>query len=41
MLSSFGFDAAAVLDGGFDRWQAEGRAIPNPSLKAVDSVLKL
>jgi thiosulfate/3-mercaptopyruvate sulfurtransferase len=27
MLRSLGFDAAAVLDGGFDRWQAEGRAI--------------
>lgn len=27
MLRSLGFDAAAVLDGGFDRWQAEGRAV--------------
>jgi thiosulfate/3-mercaptopyruvate sulfurtransferase len=27
MLRSLGFDAAAVLDGGFDRWQAEGRAL--------------
>jgi thiosulfate/3-mercaptopyruvate sulfurtransferase len=27
MLRALGFDAAAVLDGGFDRWQAEGRAI--------------
>jgi thiosulfate/3-mercaptopyruvate sulfurtransferase len=27
MLRSLGFDGAAVLDGGFDRWQAEGRAI--------------
>jgi thiosulfate/3-mercaptopyruvate sulfurtransferase len=27
MLRSVGFDAAAVLDGGFDRWQAEGRAV--------------
>jgi len=27
MLRSQGFDAAAVLDGGFDRWQAEGRPI--------------
>ncbi len=27
MLRSLGFDGAAVLDGGFDRWQAEGRAV--------------
>jgi thiosulfate/3-mercaptopyruvate sulfurtransferase len=27
MLRAFGFDGAAVLDGGFDRWQAEGRPI--------------
>jgi thiosulfate/3-mercaptopyruvate sulfurtransferase len=27
MLRAVGFDGAAVLDGGFDRWQAEGRAI--------------
>jgi thiosulfate/3-mercaptopyruvate sulfurtransferase len=27
MLRSLGFDGAAVLDGGFDRWQAAGRAI--------------
>ncbi len=27
MLRSLGFDGAAVLDGGFDRWQAEGRPI--------------
>jgi thiosulfate/3-mercaptopyruvate sulfurtransferase len=25
MLRSLGFDRAAVLDGGFDRWEAEGR----------------
>ena len=25
MLKSLGFDEAAVLDGGFDKWQAEGR----------------
>src|SRR5262245_51090176 len=25
MLRSLGFDAAAVLDGGFDKWKAEGR----------------
>ena len=27
MLRSLGFDGAAVLDGGFDLWQAEGRPI--------------
>lgn len=27
MLRALGFDTAAVLDGGFDRWEAEGRAI--------------
>jgi thiosulfate/3-mercaptopyruvate sulfurtransferase len=26
MLRSLGFEGAAVLDGGFDKWQAEGRA---------------
>ena len=27
MLRSLGFDDVAVLDGGFDKWKAEGRAI--------------
>jgi thiosulfate/3-mercaptopyruvate sulfurtransferase len=27
MLKSLGFDNASVLDGGFDKWKAEGRAI--------------
>jgi thiosulfate/3-mercaptopyruvate sulfurtransferase len=27
MLREFGFDRAAVLDGGLDRWRAEGRAL--------------
>jgi thiosulfate/3-mercaptopyruvate sulfurtransferase len=27
MLKALGFDGAAVLDGGFDRWKAEGRPI--------------
>jgi thiosulfate/3-mercaptopyruvate sulfurtransferase len=27
MLKSLGFEHAAVLDGGFDKWKAEGRAI--------------
>ena len=29
MLRSLGFDNAAVLDGGFDKWRAEGRATEN------------
>lgn len=27
MLRSLGFDAAAVLDGGWDKWRAEGRSV--------------
>src|ERR1700733_6376086 len=27
MLKSLGFDNVAVLDGGFDKWKAEGRAL--------------
>ena len=27
MLKSLGFDGAAVLDGGFDKWRAEGRPV--------------
>ena len=27
MLKSLGFDGAAVLDGGFDKWKAEGRPV--------------
>ena len=27
MLRAFGFDAAAVLDGGIDKWKAEGRPV--------------
>ncbi|MBI3796471.1 MAG: sulfurtransferase [Deltaproteobacteria bacterium] len=27
MLSAFGFDNAAVLDGGWDKWRAEGRSL--------------
>jgi thiosulfate/3-mercaptopyruvate sulfurtransferase len=27
MLKALGFDGAAVLDGGFDKWQAEGRPV--------------
>ena len=35
MLRALGFDGAAVLDGGFDRWQAEGRAIETGDPKAI------
>lgn len=34
MLRAFGFDSAAVLDGGWRRWKAEGRAVstePDPA----------
>jgi thiosulfate/3-mercaptopyruvate sulfurtransferase len=32
MLKALGFDGAAVLDGGFDKWQAEGRPVePGPA----------
>ena len=27
MLRAFGFDGAAVLDGGFDKWKAQGRPV--------------
>ena len=27
MLRAFGFDGAAVLDGGFEKWKAEGRPV--------------
>jgi len=33
MLRALGFDGAAVLDGGFDRWQAEGRPIETGEAK--------
>jgi thiosulfate/3-mercaptopyruvate sulfurtransferase len=33
MLKSLGFDGAAVLDGGFDKWQAEGRPVEGGPLK--------
>jgi len=34
MLKSLGFDAAAVLDGGFDKWKAEGRPLETGAAKA-------
>jgi thiosulfate/3-mercaptopyruvate sulfurtransferase len=33
MLKSLGFDEASVLDGGFDKWRAEGRAIETGAAK--------
>ena len=33
MLRSLGFDGAAVLDGGFDKWKAEGRPIESGPAK--------
>jgi thiosulfate/3-mercaptopyruvate sulfurtransferase len=33
MLKSLGFDGAAVLDGGFDKWQAEGRPVESGAPK--------
>ncbi|HUC65560.1 MAG TPA: sulfurtransferase [Stellaceae bacterium] len=33
MLKSLGFDDAAVLDGGFDKWQAEGRPTESGAAK--------
>ena len=31
MLRAFGFDGAAVLDGGFEKWKAEGRPVTTAS----------
>ena len=33
MLRSLGFDNVAVLDGGLDKWKAEGRALENGPAK--------
>jgi thiosulfate/3-mercaptopyruvate sulfurtransferase len=33
MLRSLGFDDAAVLDGGFDKWKAEGRPVESGAAK--------
>jgi thiosulfate/3-mercaptopyruvate sulfurtransferase len=33
MLRTFGFDNAAVLDGGWEKWQAEGRAVSTAPCK--------
>ncbi|HYM02670.1 MAG TPA: rhodanese-like domain-containing protein, partial [Stellaceae bacterium] len=33
MLKALGFDGAAVLDGGFDKWRSEGRPVENGPAK--------
>lgn len=40
MLRSIGFDNAAVLDGGFDKWQAEGRPLETKLSTYPAAVLK-
>lgn len=35
MLRAFGFDDAALLNGGFQKWQAEGRAVSTAAAKPV------
>jgi thiosulfate/3-mercaptopyruvate sulfurtransferase len=37
MLKSLGFDGAAVLDGGFDKWQTEGRPLESGPPKGYAS----
>lgn len=39
MLRSIGFDNASVLNGGFDKWQAEGREIATTPLEYPSSAL--
>src|SRR4029453_767681 len=40
MLRAFGFDAAAVLDGGWEKWAAEGRPVSKePATNAPAPVL--
>lgn len=38
MLKSLGFDAVAVLDGGLDKWKAEGRALERGPAKSHPAV---
>jgi thiosulfate/3-mercaptopyruvate sulfurtransferase len=38
MLKALGFDGAAVLDGGFDKWQAEGRTVESGPAKGYPPV---
>lgn len=39
MLRAIGFDDAAVLDGGFDKWQAEGRPVETGSAEYPPATL--
>jgi thiosulfate/3-mercaptopyruvate sulfurtransferase len=39
MLRALGFDNVAVLDGGFDKWKAEGRAIESGDPKGYPAAL--
>ena len=39
MLKSLGFDNAFVLDGGFDKWKAEGRAIESGPAKGYQPAI--
>ena len=39
MLKSLGFSRASVLDGGFEKWSAEGRAIERGSPEAIRPVI--
>ncbi len=39
MLRSLGFDGAAVLDGGFDKWKAEGRAVEGGPARGYPAAL--
>jgi thiosulfate/3-mercaptopyruvate sulfurtransferase len=39
MLKALGFDGAAVLDGGFDKWQAEGRPVESGPAKGYPSAV--
>jgi thiosulfate/3-mercaptopyruvate sulfurtransferase len=39
MLKALGFDGAAVLDGGFDKWQAEGRPTESGPAKGYPAAI--
>ena len=39
MLRALGFDNAAVLDGGLDRWQAQGRAVESGPAKGYPAAV--
>ena len=39
MLKALGFDGAAVLDGGFDKWQSEGRPVEHGPAKGYPAAV--